>query len=248
MGNKERERILEASGLSFSYGRKKAVDDLWLRVYTGELVGLLGPNGAGKTTCMRLLVGLLRSSAGSILFGGKDISKLTIDRRARLGLGYLPQEPSIFRRMTVRQNLQLVLEERGLPRPEQEERIGRLLERFDLSALSSKMPDGLSGGERRRVEIARALALEPKLLLFDEPFAGIDPIGVGKLQKLLKSLGEEGVGVLITDHNIRETLKICHRATIIDAGRCLCEGPPASLAANKKARSRYLGEDFRLDM
>ncbi len=150
--------------------------------------------------------------------------------------------------MTVRQNLQLVLEERGLSRPEQEERIGPLLERFDLSALSSKMPDDLSGGERRRVEIARALALEPKLLLFDEPFAGIDPIGVGKLQKLLKSLGEDGVGVLITDHNIRETLKICHRATIIDSGRCLCEGPPESLAENKKARSRYLGEDFRLDM
>ena len=239
--------ILSAAGLGHCYGKRRVLAELELAISAGEVVGLLGPNGAGKTTCIQLLAGFLRVREGRILLDGSDVTRLTLEGRARLGLGYLPQEPSVFRRLSVRDNLELVLQENGWSARRRRPWIDRLLDRFELSGLAGARADTLSGGERRRLEISRALALKPKVLLFDEPFAGIDPITVKRLQDMVASLAKEGIGILITDHNIRETLKICDRATILDKGRSLCEGPPSELVENELARRRYLGPDFELD-
>lgn len=242
-----RSAVLEARDIGHSYGGRRALECVSLTLFPGELVGLLGPNGAGKTTCMRLITGLLAAGEGSITLNGKDITRLPMEKRARMGLGYLPQEPSIFRRLSVRDNLVLVLEENGVRKTEREPWIDGLLSRFRLTGLADKKGDALSGGERRRVEIARSLALKPKVILFDEPFTGIDPISIKTLQEHLLALARDGISLLVTDHNVRETLKICHRATILDGGKTLCSGKPQEISRNVLAKERYLGDDFHLD-
>jgi lipopolysaccharide export system ATP-binding protein len=217
------------------------VDSVDLRVEPGELVGLLGPNGAGKTTTFRLLMGMERADSGRIFLDGEDITHLPLHRRGRLGLGFLAQEPSVFRKMTVADNLLAVLELMG-----EEDRLDELLTEFELAHLRCSMAYKLSGGERRRTEIARAMAARPKYLLLDEPFAGIDPISVAELQEMLGGLRARGVGALIADHNVRETLAITDRAYILHEGRVLAEGPPKVIAADPIVRRYYLGEGFRL--
>jgi len=248
---------LEAHGLSRSYRtaptwhlwnrhRRKVVDGVSLRVERGEVVGLLGPNGAGKTTTFNMVVGLLRPHAGRVLLGGRDITGLPMHLRARAGLGYLPQEASIFRKLTVRDNFLAVLEMMALSRTERERRASALLEEFGLGHVADSLGEVLSGGERRRAEIARSLIRGPSFILFDEPFAGIDPIAVHEIQRQIASLRERGLGVLITDHNVRDTLDICDRAYVIADGRILEEGPPRAIATSARARQVYLGERFRL--
>jgi lipopolysaccharide export system ATP-binding protein len=216
-------------------------------VNPGEAVGLLGPNGAGKTTSFNIVVGLVRADAGRVTLGGRDLTRAPMHARSRAGLGYLPQEPSVFRRLSVLDNLLAVLELRkDLARDAQRERAERLVAEFDLEHVKSSLGEHLSGGERRRVEIARCLAMEPKIVLLDEPFAGIDPIAVGELQSLIGRLVERGIGVLITDHNVRETLSICARAYILVAGKVLEHGSRESLARSERARAVYLGERFSL--
>ena len=243
---------LEAQGLQKAYGSRKVVKDVSLAVFKGEVVGLLGPNGAGKTTSFYMLVGLLRSDAGQILLDGQPIQSLPIHRRARLGLGYLPQEASIFRKLNVADNVRAVLElqedEAGKPlgKAAIEARLDELLKDLHVDHLRDSPAPALSGGERRRVEIARALATNPRFILLDEPFAGIDPIAVIEIQRIIGFLKSRGIGVLITDHNVRETLGICDRAYIINDGHVLTSGTPAEIVENADVRRVYLGEHFRM--
>jgi lipopolysaccharide export system ATP-binding protein len=243
---------LEASGLQKRYGARLVVKDVHLAVDSGEVVGLLGPNGAGKTTSFYMLVGLVRSDAGRILIDGRTVERLPIHQRARLGLSYLPQEASIFRKLSVADNIRAVLElrhgpdGRELPGAEVERLLDALLADLSIEKLRDSPAPALSGGERRRVEIARALATEPRFILLDEPFAGVDPIAVMEIQRIIRFLKQRGIGVLITDHNVRETLGICDRAYIISDGRVLTEGTPAEIVAHPEVRKVYLGEHFRM--
>jgi lipopolysaccharide export system ATP-binding protein len=244
--------VLEADGLQKRYGARQVVKDVHLSVRSGEVIGLLGPNGAGKTTSFYMLVGLVRADAGGIRIDGRAVERLPIHERARLGLSYLPQEASIFRRLTVEENIRAVLElqhdERGraLPSDEIERQLDALLEDLSITRLRGSPAPALSGGERRRVEIARALATRPRFILLDEPFAGVDPIAVIEIQRIIGFLKARGIGVLITDHNVRETLGICDRAYIISEGRVLYEGTPAEIVDNPDVRKVYLGEHFRM--
>ncbi len=238
--------VLEAIGLRKRYRARQVVNDVSLRVESGEVVGLLGPNGAGKTTCFYMLVGLVRPDGGQILLDGRDITHAPVYRRARSGLCYLPQEPSIFRRLNVAENIAAVLELRGLKGAELEQHLEYLLQDLHITHLRQSRAVSLSGGERRRVEIARALATAPRFVLLDEPFAGIDPISVMDIQKLVRYLVERDIGVLITDHNVRETLGICHRAYIINEGSVLAAGGAQEIIYNERVRQVYLGEHFRL--
>lgn len=243
---------LEARGLQKAYGSRKVVKDVSLAVFKGEVVGLLGPNGAGKTTSFYMLVGLLRSDAGQILLDGQSIEGLPIHRRARLGLGYLPQEASIFRKLSVAENVRAVLElqvddkGKALSSATIENRLDALLQDLHVDHLRDSPAPALSGGERRRVEIARALATDPRFILLDEPFAGIDPIAVIEIQRIIGFLKARGIGVLITDHNVRETLGICDHAYIISDGRVLAQGTPAEIVNDPEVRRVYLGEHFRM--
>jgi lipopolysaccharide export system ATP-binding protein len=243
---------LEVAGLQKSYGARKVVKDVSLAVGAGEVVGLLGPNGAGKTTTFYMVVGLVRADGGVIRIDGQDVHGLPIHRRARLGLSYLPQEASIFRKLTVEENIRAVLElqhgadGRPLPAAEIGRRLESLLEELSIGKLRHSPAPALSGGERRRVEIARALATEPRFILLDEPFAGVDPIAVMEIQRIIAFLRSRGIGVLITDHNVRETLGICDRAYIISEGSVLAEGTPADIVDNPQVRKVYLGEHFRM--
>ncbi|MBY0234415.1 MAG: LPS export ABC transporter ATP-binding protein [Burkholderiaceae bacterium] len=243
---------LDATGLAKSYGVRKVVKNVHLGVDSGEVVGLLGPNGAGKTTSFYMIVGLVRADAGEIHIDGKEVQHLPIHQRARLGLSYLPQEASIFRKLTVEENIRAVLELQldANGRPLSKARINELLENLlhDLSIekLRDSPAPALSGGERRRVEIARALATQPRFILLDEPFAGVDPIAVLEIQRIISFLKARGIGVLITDHNVRETLGICDRAYIISEGAVLAEGTPAEIVDNADVRKVYLGEHFRM--
>ncbi len=238
--------VLEARALRKRYKSRQVVNDVSLRVESGEVVGLLGPNGAGKTTCFYMLVGLVGADGGQILLDGGDITHAPVYRRAKSGLCYLPQEPSIFRKLTVAENVAAILELRGLPAEEVEEHLGYLLDDLNIIHLRDAKAASLSGGERRRVEIARALAMQPRFVLLDEPFAGIDPISVIDIQKIVRFLVEREIGVLITDHNVRETLGICDRAYIINEGSVLATGIPDEIIYNESVRKVYLGEHFKL--
>ncbi len=239
--------ILRIDGIRKAYRRRYVVDDASLHVQSGEVVGLLGPNGAGKTTCFYMVVGLVEADGGHIELDGEDITQLPIHIRARRGIGYLPQEASVFRKLTVEDNLLAILETRpALDRHARKARARELLEEFNVSHLHDQYGISLSGGERRRVEIARALAAEPRFILLDEPFAGVDPISVLDIQDIIRHLAERGIGVLITDHNVRETLGICQRAYILGEGRVIAEGTAEEVLANQRVREVYLGEGFRL--
>ncbi|HEX9442926.1 MAG TPA: LPS export ABC transporter ATP-binding protein [Candidatus Binatia bacterium] len=237
---------LEAEGVTKSYTGRRVVDGVSLNVNGGEVVGLLGPNGAGKTTTFHMMVGLVHPDGGKVLLNGEDLTPLPIYQRARAGLSYLPQESSVFRRLTVEENLLAILETLDLSEEEQRDRADRLMKMLGVTDLAKQKAITLSGGERRRVEIARALVLSPFFVLLDEPFTGIDPIAVAEIQKIIRKLSASGIGVLITDHNVRETLGICDRAYIINEGLVLEEGSPETIATSPKARKVYLGEGFRL--
>ena len=237
---------LHAEGLTKSFGGRCVVRAITLDVRPGEVVGLLGPNGAGKTTSFHMIVGLTRPDAGSIRLRGEDVTRRPMYERARLGLGYLPQEASIFRRLTVAQNVLAILETLPLGAAERRERLDALLAELGLTRLAGARADALSGGERRRLEITRALVVSPSFMLLDEPFAGIDPIAVVDIQTIVTQLKNRGIGVLITDHNVRETLGICDRAYIVNDGEVLEEGTPERIAGSRRAREIYLGEKFRL--
>jgi lipopolysaccharide export system ATP-binding protein len=237
---------LKASNLKKRYKSRTVVQDVSLEVQSGEVVGLLGPNGAGKTTCFYMIVGLVNLGGGSISLDGKEISRFPIHRRARLGLSYLPQETSVFRKLTVQENVQAVLELQNLSETEIEDRLENLLRELHITQLRHNPALSLSGGERRRVEIARALATRPSFILLDEPFAGVDPIAVLDIQKIIGFLKERGIGVLITDHNVRETLGICDHAYIINEGSVLAQGKPDEIIYNENVRRVYLGEHFRM--
>ena len=237
---------LTAQHLVRYYGRWRVVNDVSIHVQRGEIVGLLGPNGAGKTTTFYMIVGLLRPNAGRIQMDGRDLTQEPVYRRARMGIGYLAQEPSIFRRLTVRENVLAVLETMPLTSVQRHERVQTLLDDLNLAHLAGRQASRLSGGERRRVEITRSLAREPHSMLLDEPFVGIDPIAVGEIQEIVARLRTRGIGVLITDHNVRETLRITDRAYIMHQGRILIHGTATELANDPKAREIYLGERFTL--
>jgi lipopolysaccharide export system ATP-binding protein len=238
--------ILTVSGLQKSYGGRTVVHDAGLVVRQGEAVGLLGPNGAGKTTIFYMITGLVAADRGTITLDGNDITRLPMYRRARLGIGYLPQEASIFRGLNVEDNIRAVLEVAIPNRREREHRLEELLEEFDIARLRKSPSIALSGGERRRCEIARALATSPSFMLLDEPFAGIDPIAVGDIQDLVRHLTARGIGVLVTDHNVRETLALTDRTYIIHSGRVLTEGTPEEIVNDEDVRRVYLGDDFRM--
>ncbi|HEY5738843.1 MAG TPA: LPS export ABC transporter ATP-binding protein [Gammaproteobacteria bacterium] len=239
--------LLEASELAKSYKRREVVKSVSLRVSGGEIVGLLGPNGAGKTTCLYMVVGLIDNDSGVISLNGRPIDHLPMHARARLGIGYLPQEASVFRNLTVEQNILAILQlRRDLDRPGRRRLLQQLLEEFQIEYLRASEGISLSGGERRRVEIARALANNPEFILLDEPFAGVDPISVIEIQTIVRQLAERGIGVLITDHNVRETLGICDRAYVLGEGRILAEGDPGQILENKMVRKIYLGDNFKL--
>ena len=237
---------LRAVTLNKRYRSRTVVHDVSLSVHSGEVVGLLGPNGAGKTTCFYMIVGLVAADGGDIFIDDQNVTHLPIHRRAQLGLGYLPQEASIFRRLTVEQNIQAVLELQGYAESDLQSRLDVLLEDLHITHIRSNPAISLSGGERRRVEIARALATNPRFILLDEPFAGVDPIAVLDIQKIIRFLKEREIGVLITDHNVRETLGICDRAYIINAGSVMAEGKPDEIIYNEGVRKVYLGEHFKL--
>ena len=238
---------LEGRNLERFYGPWKVVNQVSIEVQRGEVVGLLGPNGAGKTTTFYLIVGLLRVDGGQILVDGQDITRMPMHERARTGIGYLQQEPSIFRKLTVRENILAILETLPMSKAERAERLAALLEELNIAHLANRKGYNLSGGERRRVEITRALVTHPKFLLLDEPFVGIDPIAVAEIQDIVGRLRERGLGILITDHNVRETLSTTDRAYIMFEGKILLEGTSQELAEDPIARQIYLGERFRLD-
>ncbi|SJZ87665.1 LPS export ABC transporter ATP-binding protein [Novilysobacter spongiicola] len=239
--------MLVAQGLRKTYRSREVVRDFGLTLDAGEVVGLLGPNGAGKTTCFYMIVGLVPADAGQILLDGKDITGDPMYVRSKYGVGYLPQEPSVFRKLSVADNLRVVLELReDLDKAGRERELASLMEELQVTHVADQAGASLSGGERRRVEIARALAGKPRLMLLDEPFAGVDPISVGEIQRIVSHLKNRGIGVLITDHNVRETLGICDRAYILNEGSVLAQGAPDALLANPDVRRVYLGETFRL--
>jgi len=241
------EGTLTATGMVKAYRKRRVVDGVNITVHENEVVGLLGPNGAGKTTTFNMVVGLVRPDAGKVLLDALDLTHLPMHQRARRGLGYLPQDASIFRKLTVRQNFAAVLElDKSLSPPAREQRAAALLEEFGLDRVADSLGETLSGGERRRAEIARSLIPAPRFMLFDEPFAGVDPINVSELQAQIAALKARGLGVLITDHNVRDTLRICDRAYIIAAGQILEEGTPEQIASSERARAVYLGDRFQL--
>lgn len=238
---------LHAEKLQKSYGRRRVVEDVSLTVSTGEIVGLLGPNGAGKTTCFYMIVGIISQDGGRISIDGQDIAGLPMHGRARRGIGYLPQEASIFRRLTVAENILAILElRRDLNRQQRQQELDSLLNEFHITHLRDSLGQSLSGGERRRAEIARALASQPSFILLDEPFAGVDPISVSDIKQIIRHLRDRRIGVLITDHNVRETLDICERAYIVGGGHIIATGTPTEVLANKQVRAVYLGEEFQL--
>ena len=238
---------LAAEGLVKSYGKRRVVDGVTIRVEPGEIVGLLGPNGAGKTTTFYSIVGFVRPDGGKISLDGEDITRLPMYQRARKGIGYLPQETSIFRGLSVAENILAVLEARGVPKRQRQERVDELLEELNLQQRARQRADTLSGGETRRVEIARALAIEPRYMLLDEPFTGIDPRTVEDIQTIIGDLRNENLSILITDHNVRETLQITDRAYIMVDGRILTGGTAQELTSNEQVRRLYLGEKFQMD-
>ena len=239
--------LLSVEGLVKNFGRKQAVRDVSFSMRTGEIVGLLGPNGAGKTTAFYMIVGFRRPTSGRMYLDGREISRLKMYQRARKGISYLPQEPSIFRRLSVEQNIWAILEtRRGLRRRQKRERLEQLMQELGISHLRRQKAYTLSGGERRRTEIARALAIEPKVLLLDEPFAGIDPIAVHEIKRIVRSLSDRGIGVLLTDHNVRDTLEITHRSYIINLGEIVVQGTRDEILASEVARRIYLGSEFRM--
>ena len=237
---------LEARGLCKSYRERQVVSGVTLYADGHEVVGLLGPNGAGKTTCFYMITGLVPCDQGRILLDGRDIADLSMSQRSRRGIGYLPQEPSVFRRLTVEENVLGVLEHLSLTKAERKRRLELLLREFSIDGIRDNRGFSLSGGERRRVEIARALAMDPAFILLDEPFAGIDPLHVADIKSIIQQLQERGIGVIITDHNVRETLSICRRAYILSEGRIIAEGEPGEILENPQVRETYLGEEFRL--
>ena len=239
--------MLSAQGLQKRFRQRQVVRDFDFLITEGEVVGLLGPNGAGKTTCFYMVVGLIPADAGSIVLDDSDITRLPMHERARLGIGYLPQEPSVFRRLSVAENILAVLELRDdLDARGRAQQLEALLDELKIAHIAGQKGISLSGGERRRVEIARALAGRPRYMLLDEPFAGVDPISVGEIQRIVRHLKDRGIGVLITDHNVRETLGICDRAYILNDGAVLARGNPAHILADPKVRDVYLGHEFRL--
>ncbi len=239
--------VLAARALTKSYGRRLVVQRVNVEIRTGEVVGLLGPNGAGKTTTFYMMVGLTRPDSGQVLLGDADITALPMYLRARAGIGYLPQEASIFRKLTAEENVRAILETLGLPAGEQRSQARRLLEELGILGMAKQPAYTLSGGERRRLEICRALATSPSFILLDEPFAGIDPLAVHEIQGIIGHLTERGIGILITDHNVRETLKITDRAYILREGEVFRSGTPSELASDEEVRRVYLGESFQLD-
>jgi lipopolysaccharide export system ATP-binding protein len=238
--------MLSAEGLQKSFRARQVVRDFAFSIRQGEVVGLLGPNGAGKTTCFYMIVGLIEADGGAIKLDKQDITSLPMHSRAKLGIGYLPQEASVFRRLSVSDNIMAVLELREPDQRKRDAQLESLLDELKISHIAGQKGISLSGGERRRVEIARALAAEPRYMLLDEPFAGVDPISVGEIQRIVRHLKERGIGVLITDHNVRETLGICDRAYIMNEGEVLSRGTPAHILADEKVREVYLGREFRL--
>src|ERR1700741_579939 len=244
--NPSSDTALRAAHIAKSYGRRRVVDDVSLQVQKGEVVGLLGANGAGKTTTFYMIVGLERPDSGNVLLGDQDLTKLPMYLRARLGIGYLPQDPSVFRKMTTAQNILAVLETMGLRRREQLKRLEELFEEVGIGHFRNTRGDALSGGERRRTEIARALATEPQYILLDEPFAGIDPKAVDDIQSVILYLRDRGIGILITDHNVRETLVVTDRAYILAEGKIFRTGAPRDLTEDVEVRRLYLGEKFRM--
>jgi len=234
-------------GLGKSYRGRQVVDDVGLKLVSGEVVGLLGPNGAGKTTTFYMIVGLVAPDKGSIWLDGRDITGDPMYMRARRGISYLPQEPSVFRKMSVRDNVLAILETLQLTREQRLERLEQLLAELGISHLSRAMGYSLSGGERRRVEVARALAIEPRFILLDEPFAGVDPLAIEDIRSIILHLKQRGIGILITDHNVRETLGICDRAYILSQGRVLARGNPEAVVKDDQVRQMYLGDAFKLD-
>lgn len=238
--------MLRTEGLVKQYGKRTVVNDVSINVRQGEIVGLLGPNGAGKTTSFYMTTGLIVPNAGHIYLDDKDITEYPVYKRARAGIGYLPQEASVFRKMSVEDNILSVLEMTGKPRKYQLEKLESLIAEFSLGKVRKNLGDRLSGGERRRTEIARCMAIEPKFIMLDEPFAGVDPIAVGEIQKVVGQLKYRNIGILITDHNVDETLAITDRAYLLFEGRVLFQGTPEELAANKIVKEKYLGRDFEL--
>jgi len=239
--------MLSANHLSKSYAKRPVVKDVSFSVHQGEVVGLLGPNGAGKTTCFYMTTGLVKQDGGQIILDDEDITESPMHGRARKGLGYLPQEPSIFRKLSVRDNILAILETRkDLSHSQRQQKLESLLNEFHITHLTESDGMSLSGGERRRVEIARALAADPKFILLDEPFAGVDPISVNDIKGIIRHLSDKGIGVLITDHNVRETLDICARAYIIGEGHVIAEGTTEHILSDQKVRKTYLGDDFTM--
>ncbi len=237
-------QILETAEISKTYRGRRVVDDVSIFVKQGEVVGLLGPNGAGKTTSFYMIVGLISPDSGKVMLNGEDLTQMPMFRRARQGISYLPQEPSVFRKLTVEQNLMAILETRNLRSAERRERMDRLIEQLGLERVRRSKGFVLSGGERRRVEIARSLAIDPSFLLLDEPFSGIDPIQVGELQRIIFDLKSSGIGILVTDHNVRETLMVTDRAYIINNGKIFRSGSPEALGRDPEVKRVYLGESF----
>lgn len=238
--------FISTEGLVKRFGKREVVRGVDLKVFAGEIVGLLGPNGAGKTTSFYIIVGLIPATSGNVFINGQSITRLPMYRRARMGIGYLPQEASVFRRLTVRNNLACIAESLPISRPERRQRVDSLLNELGLEAIQTQPAYTLSGGERRRLEIARALLTEPRFLLMDEPFSGVDPISVAEVQKIVLALKDKGIGVLITDHNVRETLRIVDRAYLLHDGQVLAEGDSETLIQDANSRRFYLGEDFAL--
>jgi lipopolysaccharide export system ATP-binding protein len=238
--------MLEASGLVKTYGRRRVVDGVNFQVEQGEIVGLLGPNGAGKTTSFRMTCGLVEPDAGRVTLNTHDVTSLPMYLRAQQGMGYLAQESSVFRKLTVENNLLGVMEMLGMDRKSRKNRCAELLEQFDITRLKKSRADSLSGGERRRLEIARSLVSNPKIILLDEPFTGIDPVTINSIQKIIRDLRERGISILITDHQVRETLQITDRSYVIRAGQVLCHGQPDEVLANPEARKYYFGEGMEI--
>jgi lipopolysaccharide export system ATP-binding protein len=245
--NEKKLKTLYAVNLVKNYGKRQVVKGVSFKVEQGQVVGLLGPNGAGKTTSFYMVTGLVRPDGGNVKIDNEDITMLPMFKRARIGVGYLAQEPSVFRKLTVEENLMAVLENTSLTRAQRHEKLSQLLNEFNINHVATQPAYTLSGGERRRVEVARALALDPDFILLDEPFAGVDPLAVADIQEIIKSLKGKGLGILITDHNVRETLGICDFGYILSSGTILEQGTPEEIAQSPKAKEAYLGEKFKLD-